>query len=156
MIDKTKMYKAKKKKAIKQLKSYRGKETSIEKKVREFLDQIGLYYEQEYAIKHTLKNRKTELYKVYDFMIEGVNAEGQRYKFLVECDGSYWHGQDYLEGKTTKLTKIQKSNIRNDKVKDKIAKEKGIPLVRLTETEIKWDFDSAIDKILSQLISLKS
>jgi hypothetical protein len=149
VIKKSEIYKSKKKKAIKMLKSYKGKETSIERKIREYLDSVGIPYIQEYGIKHKIKTRKLEVYRVYDFLIEGVNKEGKPFKFLCECDGSYFHSSDYLEGKVplSKLTKLQKSNLRNDKLKDKIAKEKGIPLLRFKEKDIKWDFGKIIDLI---------
>lgn len=144
-----KSYKAKKKKAIKTLKSYRGKETSIEKKVREYLDSIGIPYVQEYGVTHKTKTRKFEVYRVYDFLIEGVNKEGKPFKAYLEINGKYWHCQDYLEGKIslTKLSKTQKSNLRNDKLKAKIAKEQGVPLYLLWEDDIKWNFNKIIDLI---------
>jgi len=108
------------------------KESKIEKKVRLFLEQEGYPYIQEYGI--TYKNR----YKSYDFYI----SDGVNYTFLVEVHGDYWHAYDYHQGTEShsKLSKIQKKNLRNDKLKEKIAKEKGLPLLVIWETDIKRNF----------------
>lgn len=140
-------YKKKKTKAIKTLQSYKGKETSIEKKVRQFLTEEGLFFIQEYGINYVKKKKK--FYKVYDFYVSGINEKGNKYDFLIENDGNYWHGTDYLEGKIpySKLTKIQKSNIKNDKLKNKIAKDLGLPLLRLKEKDIKSNFNYVKEQI---------
>jgi G:T-mismatch repair DNA endonuclease (very short patch repair protein) len=144
-------YLKKKKKAIKILKSYEGKETSIEKKIREFLDKEGIYYKQEYGVECYVKEKRH--YKVYDFYISGTNEKGNMFHFLVEADGDYWHGSAYLEGNTpySKLTKIQKRNLRNDKLKTNIAKQIGLPLLRFKEKEIKFNFDK-VQKDIKDLI----
>ena len=142
-------YKSRKKKAKKILKSYEGKETSIERKIRLFLNNEGLYFKQEYAIKHKFKKAKRELYKVYDFYVYGMTPEGKQYRFLIEVHGDYWHCKDYLEGKIekNKLHYTQKKNLRNDKLKDRIAKDLGIPLIILWEKDIKWDFEKCVNII---------
>ena len=144
-------YLKKKKKAIKVLKSYQNKETSIEKKIREFLENEGIFFKQEYGVECYVKEKRR--YKVYDFYVSGTNAKGSIYHFLIEADGDYWHGSAYLEGDKpySKLTKIQKSNIRNDKLKTNIAKQIGLPLLRFKEKDIKFNFDKVKDDILNMI-----
>lgn len=138
--------KRKAKRTLDQYKNHNGgqKENHIEKKFRIFLEENGIYFIQEYPIKHTLKNTKKELYKVYDFYI----TDGVTYSFLVELDGDYFHAKNYQEGTTNRLTYIQKKNLRNDKKKDRIAKEIGIPLIRFFESDIKYRFDDVKETIL--------
>lgn len=152
MIKKKKLskqkYLKKKKKAIKTLESYKGKESSIEKKIREFLDREGVFYQQEYGIECYIKERR--YYKVYDFYVSGTNNKGNMFHFLIEADGDYWHGTDYLEGQKSysKLTKIQKRNIKNDKLKTNIAEKIGLPLLRFKEKDIKYKFNKVEDEII--------
>ena len=135
--------------AIKVVKSFEGCESSIEKKVRELLTAEGIYHIQEYSVRHTLKGKTKENYKVYDFCVRGTNKKDKQFMFLIECDGTYWHGHAYLEGTKpySKLTKIQKRNLKNDKLKDKIAKEIGMPLLRLKECDIKFNINGVKDDI---------
>lgn len=140
-------YRSKKKKAQKILKSFQGKESSIEKKIREFLQEEGIFAIREWRINK--KFNKIEYFKVYDFYVSGINEKGRQFDFLIEADGGYWHGNDYLEGKIpySKLTKIQKKNIKNDKLKNKLAKDAGLPLLRLKEKDIKYNFEEVKKQI---------
>lgn len=118
------------------------KETSIEKKVRKYLENSGIPFEPEKFIKH--KNK----WKCYDFFV----SDGVNYTFLIECDG-WFHGWDKNgeEIPDSKLCKIQRKNKRNDRVKDNIAKELGIPLIRLKENDIKWNFKKITHKIRNEI-----
>lgn len=147
-------YLKRKKRAKKMLARYRDKdgnsiETSIEKKVRKFLEDNGLYFKAQYGIRHKPKRNKKEVYRVYDFLV----TDGINYKFLIEVHGGWFHAQTFIEGKTkkSKLSYIQKKNLRNDKLKEKIAKEKGIPLLIFWENQIKWDFKYVENKILKTI-----
>lgn len=153
MIDKQKMYKNKRKKAKKMLESYKGKETSIEKKVRIYLESLGIFFQTQYGMEYI--HKKIRLYRVYDFYISGVNEKGSNYAFLIETDGDYFHCTDYLEGnvKRDALTYTQKRNLKNDKIKNMIAHKKGIPLLRLKEKDIKWDFEKVKNEIYNMINS---
>jgi G:T-mismatch repair DNA endonuclease (very short patch repair protein) len=128
-----KTYKQRKAKAIKNLAQYKNsdetqKETGIERRMRVLLDSMGLYYIQEKAFSWKGKTR------IFDFYITTGTMS-----FCIECDGSYWHAEAYQEGdqKYSELTKIQKKNLRNDKFKNMMMHELGIPLLRFSETDIK-------------------
>lgn len=140
MFKKIRVYshpKSKAARARKQLAKYRNAdgtkiETSIERKVREWLEKTEYHFTTEYRIK--CNGRKA---RYYDFYINnGINF------LLIECDG-WFHGIDkqgnYIP--ESKLTKIQKKNKQNDKVKDGIAKKLGIPLIRVKESDIKNNFE---------------
>lgn len=139
----------KKKRAIKTLNSYKNKDgsrkqTSIESRFAKILDLLGLHYTAEFGLYY--KNK----YRVYDFHI----TNGQ-WSFLAEIDGSYWHAQSYKDGETpySKLTKLQRKNVRNDKFKDMIAQKLGIPLLRFTEDEVKRNYNSVVNKIVTEIKS---
>jgi len=149
--------KQRKKNALKMLEHYKtntGKqqENSIEKKVRLYLETIGIYFIPEYGIQHKFKKAKKTYYKVYDFYVVG-NLNDLPFSFFIECDGTYYHSEDYYEGKKVynELTYVQKKNVRNDKLKNKIAKDIGIPLLRLKEKDIKYNFDVIIEQIQNEI-----
>lgn len=138
-----KTYKQRKAKAIKTLKQYRNpdgtqKETGIERRMRVLLDSMGLYYIQEKAFSLNGKTR------IFDFYITTGTMS-----FCIECDGDYWHATAYQEGdqKYSELSKLQKKNLRNDKLKNNMMKELGIPLLRFTETDIKRNIKYVEERI---------
>jgi hypothetical protein len=142
MEHKTYSNKKKRKTLKKQLKSYKNKdgsqkENSLERKMRLFLENEGIYYIQEYGITYNKK------YKSYDFCI----TDGLNYFFLCEVDGSFWHSDKPL----SEMNKIQKKNHRNDLLKDKIAKEMGIPLLRIREDEIKYQMENIRKRIYDEI-----
>lgn len=154
-----KEYQAKKKRAIKTLARYKDengcqKESSIEKKVRLFLEKNNIPFIQEYAIKHTLKNHKKELYRKYDFYV----SDGLNYTFYLELDGSYFHAEAYHEGliPKSKLNKMQRKNILNDSKKNRIAEEKGVPLLRFWESTINKNFKEVERGIFAEIKRQKS
>ncbi len=139
-LKKRKVYSVKKKTKSQQQRvqeQYANKETSIEKKVRLFLEDNGLYFVQEKGV------YVDGTYKVYDFMV----TDGREYCFLIETDGKYFHPEKY--SKT--LTKMQKRNYRNDRKKDKLAKRIGIPLLRLKESDIKFNFKKVEHAITDEI-----
>ena len=105
------------------------KESKPEIRVKYILRSLGVLFEQEYKIRY-LKS-----FKSYDFY---CFKQGE-YKLLVEIDGQYWHAYDYQEGHVplSKLSKLQRRNIRNDRKKDILAKKSGIKLLRFWEKDIK-------------------
>jgi G:T-mismatch repair DNA endonuclease (very short patch repair protein) len=111
------------------------KENKIERRVRECLDEIGVFYEAEHPIRHRFTPKGKEYYKVYDFYVD----LGSDVRILIECHGDYYHFYDlYFEGvPSSKGTFIQKKNVRNDKIKHRIAKQKGLPLLVIWEKDIK-------------------
>lgn len=126
------------------LKKYRNEdgskvETEPERLMKNLLRSMGVTFIQEHGIKY--KNH----YRVFDFLCELPDE----YCFLVECDGDFWHAKEYYteDKPLSKLHKIQRKNIRNDKLKNKMAKELGIPLLRFWEDEIKNDPDKCKKKI---------
>ncbi|HQM97378.1 MAG TPA: hypothetical protein PK705_10270 [Clostridia bacterium] len=130
-------YKKRKERAIKTLASYRNadgtqKETGIERRMRVLLDSMGLYYIQEKAFSLNGKTR------IFDFYVTTGTMS-----FCIECDGDYWHATAYQEGdqKYSELSKLQKKNLRNDKLKNNMMKELGIPLLRFTETDVTRNID---------------
>lgn len=138
---KTYTRKSKKRTIKKALKSYideetgERKESSIECKVRLFLENSNIPHQSEKFIQY--KNK----WKCYDFLI----TDGLNYTFLIECDGDFWHDPEGTH-------KIQKKNIRNDKLKNKIAKQLGIPLLRFTESEINFNFKNVKEQIENEIL----
>jgi len=133
-------FKKRKKNAKKALASFKDedgnqKENKIERKVREVLDDLGVYYTQEYAIRHRFSPKGKEYYKVYDFLVE----LGSSVKVLIEAHGDYYHyyGYYFEDSPIEKGTYVQKKNVRNDKIKIRIAKQRGIPLLIIWEKDIK-------------------
>ena len=138
-----KTYKQRKAKAIKTLKQYRNpdgtqKETGIERRMRVLLDSMGLYYIQEKAFSLNGKTR------IFDFYVTTGTMS-----FCIECDGDYWHATAYQEGdqKYSELSKLQKKNLRNDKLKNNMMHELGIPLLRFSETDIKRNIKYVEERI---------
>jgi len=118
------------------------KESSIESKIRIYLESNNIPFVPEKFIEYKGK------FKAYDFLI----TDGLNYTFLVEADG-WWHGIG-ANGEplpTNKLLNIHKKNQRNDKLKDKIAKHYGIPLIRITEHDINYNFQKVVDIIQEEI-----
>lgn len=82
-------------------------ETSIEKKVREFLEDNNIVFESQVQFKRY----------VVDFLLP-------RIKTIIECDGEYWHNKD-------------DNVKNRDKEKDRYLEEIGFEVVRLKEKDIK-------------------
>lgn len=62
--------------------------------------------------------------KIFDFYLP-------EYRLLIEVDGDYWHGN--TKGK---LNEMQKKNIKNDKLKNRIASFHKYNLIRFSEGDI--------------------
>ena len=115
----------------------RNKETLPEKLFRELLQSEGHSYHQEYKVSHK------EHVKSYDFCVYkkrvGYDENVYEWRLLVEVHGDYWHGWSYFEGtkSRSKLSKVQKSNMRNDLLKRKVAQTYGYVLLHVWEHEVK-------------------
>lgn len=140
MFTKRKKVRRRPKKRIKILDRYKkidpktGKKVQVETKpeavVRHVLLDLGVEFKKEYGIKFS------KWYRVYDYLVQ----KSGEYCFLVEIDGDYFHSINYHEGKVmySELSSMQKRNVRNDKLKDRIAKGIGFPLLRFWERDIKF------------------
>lgn len=145
-MKKIRAYTRKKKRTIRKVlgaytdkKTGKRKETDIERRVRVFLEDNCIPFTQEKFIKYDDK------WKAFDFYI----TDGLNYAFLVECDGKIWHNQTAKKG--TGLARIQSKNVKNDKLKNKIALDIGVPLLRFSEDEIKNAFNKVRESILQEI-----
>ena len=140
---------ARKRRAIRNLASYRNadgtrKQTSIEARFAKMLDALGLHYTAEFGVTCGGK------YRIYDFHV----TDG-RFAFLAEIDGEYWHAQKFKDGETpySKLTRLQRKNVRNDKLKDSIAKRIGVPLLRFREDDVRRNSGAVMEAIAAEVRS---
>lgn len=138
----TKKTTKKKKRLSDKLKEYKNpdgtrKESSIEKKIREWLESSGIYFKQEKFLQYKGK------WKSYDFIV----TDGLNYTFLIEADGEYFHPDEQKRN----LNKMQKKNQKNDLFKDELAEKFGIPLLRFREKEIRNNFHLVAEKILAEI-----
>jgi len=101
------------------------KGTSIEVKIGKLLLELGIKFESQYEI-----NVGNNNCKIYDFFLPDYNL-------LIEADGDYYHVNPKIYSDDNFLDKIQIENIINDKVKNDLAKEKNINLVRFWECDIR-------------------
>ena len=100
------------------------------------------------GIKKTLKPRLnfTNLERKYYLMLKDLNVfyvaqypMGGRYydaflpdqNILLEFDGSFWHKEKLEDCKYD----FQKKNMKVDKLKNRMAKEKGMKIIRIKENE---------------------
>jgi len=139
---------SRKARATQDLKRYQNEdgtriETSIEKKIRKFLEKNNIPFTPEKFIEYHGK------WKCYDFLI----TDGLNFTFFIEADGDYYHCTEYHEGKIafSKLSKVQKKNYYNDKRKNFIAKKLGIPLLRFNEKQIKNGFQQVSESIFDEI-----
>lgn len=96
-------------------------ESSAEKKFRIMLENNGVSYVTQYVVEN----------KIFDFYIPHTNT-------LIEIDGIFWHAKDYRCGKKSfeELYFVQQKVVKNDKVKDMIARKIGLNLIRIWEDEV--------------------
>jgi len=140
MLTKRRKIRRRPKKRIRVLDRYKridpktGKKVQVETKpeaaVRHMLLDLGVEFKKEFGVNHQ------KWYRVYDYLVQKPGE----YCFLIECDGGYFHSMDYHEGKVaySRLSSMQKRNVRNDRLKDRIAKAIGFPLIRIWERDIKY------------------
>lgn len=93
--------------------------SKLEKKFsKEFLDKLGIKYEEQYEAK--------DIKRFYDFYLP-------EHRVIIEIDGDYYHGYGKVYEEKTPM---QKRNERVDKIKDEWALSHGIPLIRIWEHDI--------------------
>jgi G:T-mismatch repair DNA endonuclease (very short patch repair protein) len=108
------------------------KDTSIELKIENLLNELGIKYEKQHRLSKW----------VFDFYLPEFNT-------IIECQGDYWHANPLLfENK--KLNNIQLKNIDRDKRKKLFIGENQINSIFLWECEI----HSNIEEIKNMLITL--
>ena len=110
--------------------------SKLEKKcAKEFLDKLGVKYEEQYFAE--------SINRYYDFYLPECRV-------LIEVDGDYWHsyGKVYEE-----MTPTQKKNARVDKIKNEWALSRGIPIIRIWEHDINEN-PQKVMKILKENIGI--
>jgi len=118
----------------------KGKDTSIEMKLRKALWSRGVRY------------RKTckDVFGKPDICFKTK-------KIAVFCDSEFWHGELYLEKKKVPKTNTKywiekfKRNIARDKEVNEKLKAEGWTVLRFWESEINKDVDGCVLKILDEL-----
>ncbi|KYJ87551.1 very short patch repair endonuclease [Sulfurovum riftiae] len=118
----------------------KGKDTSIEIKLRKALWAKGIRY------------RKTckDVYGKPDICFKGK-------KIAVFCDSEYWHGKYLMEGKYIPKTNTEfwvnkiKSNIERDKKVNKELKAQGWTVIRFWGEEIEKGIDTCVEKVISTI-----
>jgi G:T-mismatch repair DNA endonuclease (very short patch repair protein) len=119
------------------------RETSIEKEIRLLLQSSRIPFLQEFHLKN----------KYYDFLIfDYIDDDIQVPIGLIEVNGDYFHARDYIVEQSqqyTKLTRVQKRNVQNDKRKRALAQDHKMPLLYIWEKEIKEDMKQVKKKLLA-------
>ena len=105
------------------------KETSIEKVLESYLQELNLHY------------RKQEIFAFWSFDFYLPDQD-----IYIECDGDYWHVNPNSKTNIPK-TASQKKNIGNDKRKNKFMKVNGKKLLRFWETDIMKNKEVVLSKI---------
>lgn len=104
--------------------------SKLEKKfAKEFLDKLGVKYEEQFEAK--------DIKRFYDFFLPD-------YRVLIEIDGDFYHGYGKLHEEKNPM---QKKNARVDEIKNEWAAIHGIPLIRIWEHEI----NETPEKVLNML-----
>ena len=120
----------------------RGKDTSIEVKLRKALYEKGCRYRcnSKYIFGHP------------DISFKGV-------KVVVFCDSEFWHGKDFEENEKKILSnreywipKIKRNIKRDNEVNEKLTQE-GYLIFRFWGGEIQKNLDKCVTKILEGLSS---
>ncbi len=88
--------------------------TSLERKYYYMLKEIGVYYVPQYPMGG----------RYYDAYLPDQNI-------LFEFDGSFWHPKNEDDAKYD----FQKKAMKVDEIKNKIAKKKGMKIIRIREDE---------------------
>lgn len=110
-----------------------GEETTIEKFVREILDEAGTPYKEQKAIR----------YINVDFYVASKNL-------VIQVHGCYWHCCEKCYPAGPK-NNIQRKNIEKDKVANEIIQGEKLNLLEIWHHEIKEDPDIVKQKILKNI-----
>lgn len=95
---------------------------SLETKVAAELNRLGLKYTYQFFI------NDGELCRSYDFKLKSL-------PIIIEADGDYWHGNPNTTHHCPSVNDIQE----NDKLKEKMATERGYKVIRFWESDVKKD-----------------
>lgn len=108
--------------------------SKLEKKfAREFLDKLGVRYEEQFEAK--------DIKRFYDFYLS-------EYRVLIEIDGDYFHGYGKVHEEKSPM---QKRNERVDRIKDEWAISHGYPLIRIWEHDINENPQKVLDMLRQRL-----
>lgn len=113
------------------------KMNGLEKMFADFLTKYNIDHYFQFFINSTTTHS-------YDFKIKGINL-------IIEVDGDYWHGGP---GCTKHFWKSEETK-KTDILKTKIANEHGYDLIRFWESDIKRDFKSIQNIVLSEINKYK-
>lgn len=113
--------------ALKQLENHQFKKTYIEEKIENFLKTENINYIYSFILDQ----------RQYDFYLPD-------FRLLIEADGDYWHGNPSIYNN---LTDRQLFKQKDDKIKDRIAKENGYRILRFWESDINNNFDLVKNKM---------
>ena len=102
--------------------------TNLEQQVADMLDDMGIEYEREKALKYQTG------WRYFDFHLIDHNA-------LIEVDGKYWHDS---QGKPSYVILMSK---KNDAIKNWLAKARGYTLIRIKEDQLLQEYDGVKEKI---------
>jgi len=120
----------------------RGKDTTIEVKVRSYLFSMGLRYRK------------------YDRRYPGTpDVVLPKYRIVILINGCFWHGHE-----NCKLFKIPKSNVdywrnkiltnkTNDEKNRLLLEDMGFQVITIWEYELKNDFEQTMEKTVSRITS---
>lgn len=112
------------------LSSRKQTDTWIEVKVREFLNEKGVEYVDQYEV-----DRMT-----VDFYVPSK-------RLAIEVNGDFWHANPDIYGKTKPLHRIHPRVIAKDKRKAKQLTDKDIKLLVVWENDLKTNPDKALNQI---------
>ena len=101
----------------------RNRKTSIEVIVENILLKNNINFIFRYRVPYKYS------YKEYDFYLPTLNI-------LIECDGDFWHANP-IKYDLNNLKEVQRVNIKNDKIKNELAKQIELTLLRFWENDIK-------------------
>ena len=122
-------------KTINKIKQARAKQifpmqdTSIERKIQDFLSQLHIEY---LAHKYISKIEHKYCCDIFIPVQKGINQ-----KTIIECDGDYWHGHSDLYEKWKSNLRILEQ-IKRDKIRNKELIKQGFRVIRLWEREINF------------------
>ncbi len=119
--------------AIKKIFSYR-KMNKLERLVANKLTEAGYKFTFQYFI---IENN---ICKSYDFKLRGV-------PLIIEVDGDFWHGNPDSPGKWREYKSVQK----NDKLKIKIAKSRGLEVIHFWQSAIEKNPNIIVETLNSMM-----
>jgi len=118
------------------MRQIKSKNTNIELKLRKHLYKEGIKY----------KTNST-LFGKPDIVLT-------KYRIAIFCDGDFWHGKTFRKdkGKYSKFWEEKiATNIKRDKVVNKILKKEGWKVVRFWKADILSKIDECIKKVIKEV-----